>query len=671
MEYRRQIIALMAMILLTNTLTAADSKPSYYTTDILRLAKGFEIKAFLQENQPPCQNFYKFACGRWVQSNPAPSGGKSSNLDQRVELSYIRRCAAMLASDRCKSDWKVFNQLKDFYASCLNTAILDENGLKDIVFMAEFTAGWPVVNNFQWYQKYFDWLSVVATMRRKMDVDILIRLQIGDPYWNSILLGAPKFYLDRDSYLQEDKESIRLAYVASIENQLRRYFPKMPEKWAGEVAQQVLAVEKRLAEGLPPPNNDMNKTRSIPRELYPYEFETFKDRKLDIKNYLFSVFVKIINGPVYLEDEHYLFTLAEVMNSTPTLTIANYTMWKILEKFDLPRAKVAKDSQYCVNQLREYLPDALNIMFLNTYPINEMIDELQSVWKDIKQTFHSELENSQHLAWMEAVIKQNALERLESMELRILNETEMNDRHLGKIEISRTHYHQNLVRLWNYKNAFYLDQVRERVREHRTAHTLPKYDYVRNKINIPVEFLQTHTLWEAAYPQAILYSTLGYLLAQQMLKGIVSYLGNWDDSSRNKYTERAELFFQQYWEYKFPKWAQKKNTELMDNYVADNGALNIAYKAYQQWSRNSGNSDLEEKEKVSLLSLQEYNPNQLFFITFAQTWCADYSEDIAEFNETPEMWRVNGALANSIEFAQEFQCDLGADMNPEEKRILY
>ena len=72
-----------------------------------------------------------------------------------------------------------------------------------------------------------------------------------------------------------------------------------------------------------------------------------------------------------------------------------------------------------------------------------------------------------------------------------------------------------------------------------------------------------------------------------------------------------------------------------------------------------------------MLSKLPYTPEQLFWISFGQTWCEKWTEAgllekwggyhaIGEF-------RVNGVVANSVEFGRDFGCPAGSAMNPEEK----
>lgn len=95
--------------------------------------------------------------------------------------------------------------------------------------------------------------------------------------------------------------------------------------------------------------------------------------------------------------------------------------------------------------------------------------------------------------------------------------------------------------------------------------------------------------------------------------------------------------------------------------IADNGGVKEAYLAYQHSVKLHG--------REGTLPGLNYNPNQLFWISFAQTWCAvDRPETLKKAILTdvhsPNEFRVIGTLQNMKEFASDFQCSKGSKMNP-------
>ena len=86
-------------------------------------------------------------------------------------------------------------------------------------------------------------------------------------------------------------------------------------------------------------------------------------------------------------------------------------------------------------------------------------------------------------------------------------------------------------------------------------------------------------------------------------------------------------------------------------YIAVSGCLKMAHHAWQQAAAQPRSPEEE----------------QLFFLSFAQTWCGverKQAEETQLFdNHAPRKWRVMGTLSNSKGFQKAFQCPAGSIMN--------
>lgn len=114
------------------------------------------------------------------------------------------------------------------------------------------------------------------------------------------------------------------------------------------------------------------------------------------------------------------------------------------------------------------------------------------------------------------------------------------------------------------------------------------------------------------------------------------------------------------------------NATLAEN-IADNGGIRTAWRAFK--SSNEGGNSGKEFEVVP--KMETFTPEQLFFIVYAQTWCAAYRNNaslayvIDTDEHVPEPYRVNLPLANFAPFSETFSCPIGSRMNlPPEKRCM-
>ncbi|KAK7083032.1 hypothetical protein SK128_009243 [Halocaridina rubra] len=104
--------------------------------------------------------------------------------------------------------------------------------------------------------------------------------------------------------------------------------------------------------------------------------------------------------------------------------------------------------------------------------------------------------------------------------------------------------------------------------------------------------------------------------------------------------------------------------------IADNGGLRASWFAYKKHVEDN------DKKDFYLPGLQNYNQDQLFFISFAKLWCMQYTPFALQYSVTndrhpPGHFRVLGALQNSKEFSEAFRCPVGSPLNPERKCLLW
>lgn len=102
--------------------------------------------------------------------------------------------------------------------------------------------------------------------------------------------------------------------------------------------------------------------------------------------------------------------------------------------------------------------------------------------------------------------------------------------------------------------------------------------------------------------------------------------------------------------------------------ISDNEGVRTAYLAYRAWTREHG-----AEEKLPGL---DYTPEQMFWISAANSWCAKYTflymiETLSKDVHAPDKIRILGAFANQEDFANDFKCAVNSTMNPLQKCTLW
>ena len=99
--------------------------------------------------------------------------------------------------------------------------------------------------------------------------------------------------------------------------------------------------------------------------------------------------------------------------------------------------------------------------------------------------------------------------------------------------------------------------------------------------------------------------------------------------------------------------------------TADVGGLTLARMAYR------GTHIYQLEKESHLPGLENYNADQLFYISFGQFWCEKHTE----WSLTTQLWdvhapgevRVSGTVSLIHDFAKTFNCPRGSPMYPEEQ----
>ncbi|GMS99360.1 hypothetical protein PENTCL1PPCAC_21535 [Pristionchus entomophagus] len=196
-----------------------------------------------------------------------------------------------------------------------------------------------------------------------------------------------------------------------------------------------------------------------------------------------------------------------------------------------------------------------------------------------------------------------------------------------------------------------------------------------NSITFPGGILNA-PFYDVSYPAAINYGGLGVIGGHELTHGFddegvqwegTGILNGWmDDNSTSSFTKMAHCVVNEYNQF----CPLGKGLPCIDGdqtqgeNIADNGGIQAAYKAFKAYEALNGPDPLLPGDA------SQFNPDQLFFIGFAQVWCeyppsaVDTLFQILTDPHSPSLYRVLGTIQNIPAFQKAFNCPSGSTYAP-------
>jgi putative endopeptidase len=661
-------MALGAATLISAHLTtnAAGDAPSW----------GFSL-GNLDRSCKPCDNFYEFAMGTWMKSNPIPaeysSWGTFAELrDNNLSAMHTVLEAAAKANAPAGSNEQ---KIGDFYQSCMDSGAIEAAGLK------------PIANELNAIEAIGDQKTLETTIAKLQQegVGALFRFTSGLDIKDSSRmiaqasqggLGMP----DRDYYFREDDKSKQLR--RDYEQHVARMFGMAgdaPDKAAAE-AKTVVAIETALAGAsrtrveLRDPEKNYHPmpvaeadalTPDWPWERYLGEVGSPPVDQLNIRQ---PEFFKQMNQQLSAVSlpEWKIYLRWHVFHSSAPALPDRF----VEENFDFYERKLSGTQQMlprwkrCVQSTDRNLGEALGQVYVEKYfppaakaRAKEMVDNLIAALREDIPT----------LSWMGPETKKEALEKLEAFTVKIGYPDKWRD--YSRLRIDRGSYAENLRRSVEFEYARQLGKIGKPVDRTEWSMTPPTvnayYSSGMNEIVFPAGILQP-PFYNPNADDAVNYGGIGAVIGHEISHGFDDQgskfdgKGNlhewWTPEDRKNFTERGDCVVNQFNGYEVEPGLHQNGKLVLGESIGDLGGLTIAYAAYEK-------SILGKRPK----DLDGFTPEQRFFLGWAQVWGANQRAEAARLqtNTDPHplaRFRGNGPLSNMEAFAKAFGCKKGDRM---------
>ena len=661
-----------------------DTRATQSTRETTLAEVGLDPAA-MDRSADPCDDFYQFACGGWLENTDIPEDESRwvrsfSEIQRRNELD-LKNILTKAAEKPGDSD-PVTARLGAYYGACMDEAQIEKAGLSGL---AELQAAVARVKNPKTLA------STLAKLHRH-HVSALFGVGAGEDFKDVTKviaqieqggLGLP----DRDYYTKDDDESkkIRQAYVEHVERMLKLGGMKSQE--AKRAAQNVMQLETELARA--------SKTRVEQRDPEGMYNKMDVDELTKLApRFPWQGYFADLGAPSVAEvnvgTPRFVEKMNELVAKTKPAVWRDYLTWHLLDStaMTLPEAFVNESFQMeatlsgqkeirerwkrCIRSTDFALGDLLAQPYIAMRFAGGSKEAAEKMVHAIGEVFEKELNE---LGWMDPETRERARAKRQRMEFLIGYPDKWK---VYSFPIDPTAYTKNtlLASAADFdRDLAKIGKPVDRSEWFMTPPTVNAYYHpLRNHMVFPAGILQP-PFYSVSAHEPVNMGAMGMVVGHELTHGFddqgsqFAADGNlenwWDDETKDRFMQKAQCVVEQYESYE-PIEGHNLNGKLtLGENIADLGGVKLAFQAYR----------LLREERVQSeppVVADGFDEDQQFFLAVGQAWCAKMRAPEAKRRvivdpHSPPRFRVMGSLANLPEFSDAFQCKPGTRMNPDNK----
>ncbi|MDY7093710.1 MAG: M13 family metallopeptidase [Acidobacteriota bacterium] len=667
-------------------------------TSLDRAEIASRVADAMDREADPCQDFYRYACGSWVDNTELPADqARWSRLGSVLQERNKELLKELLEAEGDAAG--PGTKARRFYGACMDEEAVETAGLAPLQ---------PWLERFDQVQNPQQLLELTGELHR-LQVPVLFEAGVipdfEDPTVNALYysqggLGLP----ERGYYLREDEASRTLL------DQYRQHVARMLDLLAGRegqtpaegeseaddeiepsaealaAAEQVVALEIRLAE-VSRPAAEMRNIEALynPKtiaELQAMASQVPWQTYWDATGYQPPPNV-IVAVPEFFE------TLSTVVADTEPEVLRSYLRWHLIhDQADfLPSAVVDENFRFfgrtlsgqqelpvrwkrCVEATDQALGEDLGQLYVEHYFPGDSKQIAEGMIQGIEEAF---VESLPQLAWMDETTRQRAQEKAAAIQEKIGYPDEWRDYSALTVSADGFLANAQAARVFEYDRV--LSKAGGPVDRGEWFMSPPTvnayYNALLNEIVFPAGILQPDA-FHRDFPMAMNFGGIGAVMGHELTHGFDDSGRKFDAQGRlrewwqpevsERFDERAQCVQDLYSSYEVEPGLNLDGKLTLGENIADLGGVKEAHRAYRAWRE----AQTEEPEPL----IEGLTDEQLFFVAYGQVWCAVASPEYLRLqartdpHSTPR-YRVVGPVSNLPAFGEAFDCPVGSPMRPE------
>jgi len=635
------------------------------------------------------EDFYEYACGGWMKSNPLPPAYSRFGSFDRLGEDNNKRINDILKELESNTypQGTIEQKLSDYYKLAMDSARREQEGIQPVMSLIKK-------------------LEAAKTIKQLFDVQLEMA-KFGDSEFYHAGMGADEknatqnilsvsqgglVLQQKDYYLETDEATtkIREAYKKHIVRMFQLFgFSKGA---ATKKMQNVFRLELALAK-VSKSRTELRDPQANYNKMTLQEFNTkYPNLKLEqVMNAqgLQSKYMQelVVGQPAFMAGANTLLAgmkpaeYRDYMEWGLIVSAASYLNDAVREaNFDFfGKTMSGRQEDYplwrrATTQVQSAMGQALGKIYVERYFPAAAKARMLKLVKNLQIALGERIAAQE---WMDDSTKVNALLKLNTFYVKVGYPDKWIDMTSLTVDPKKSYYenHLSCLKFWN---DYYIDHTAGKPVDIEDWYMTPQtvnayYNPTTNEICFPAGILQV-PFFDMTADDAFNYGAIGVVIGHEMTHGFddqgrqYDKDGNmhdwWKESDGKNFTERTDKYADFFSAINvLPDLKANGRLTLGEN-LADHGGLMVAYAAYKNATKNN-----------PLPVIDGLTADQRFFLAYAGVWAGNITE--AEIRNRTKSdphalgrWRVNGALPHIDAWYDAFGIKAGDKMFiPKEQRL--
>ena len=645
---------------------------------------GIDI-ANLDTTVSPNKDFYQFACGGWMKSNPLTGEysryGSFDKLGENNRL-QLKGLITEIAAKPAENS-SIEQKIGDLYNLAMDSAKLKVDGYNPIKSDLNKIASIKQISDLSTLLPDLLLSGITPFFALYVDADAMSSNDyLLQTYQGGISLDEREYYLDNDAHTKEIRDKYKIHVVKMF--QLHGFTVDIATK----NMESVMLIETRLAKAA----YDQVKLRDPHANYNKMSVADLQKMVPSINwNVYFSALGLKNTKNISVSQKESLIEVGKIIETLPLEAQIAYLQWKAIDdaasylsdeiyaqNFDFYGMTLSGKKEQsprwkrAVSSVDGSLGEAVGQMYVKKYFPAESKERMLKLVKNLQIALG---ERINALPWMGDSTKVKAIEKLNSFYVKIGYPDKWRD--YSKLEIKKDSYFANIQRANRFESAYMFAKAGKKVDKSEwlmTPQTVNAYyNPSTNEICFPAGILQ-YPFFDMKADDAFNYGAIGVVIGHEMTHGFddqgcqFDKEGNlknwWTAEDKKKFDVRAKVLSDYFDAIEVAPGVKANGKFTLGENIADQGGLQVSFQAFKNATKDA-----------PLENLEGLTPQQRFFISYANVWAGNIrpEEILVRTKSDPHAlgkWRVDGALPHIAAWCEAFGTKQGDKMFvPVEKRV--